>query len=625
MAGDDMCGICGFNWEDSLLIESMTDVIRHRGPDASGLYVGKGFSLGNRRLSIIDLRKEGNQPIFNEDKTICIVYNGEIYNYPEIKGELESKGHRFWSNTDTEVIVHAYEEYGVECLHRLNGMFAFAILDIPKGELFIARDRIGIKPLYYYWDKKRFIFGSEIKSILECPEAERKVNLQSLYYYLGYEFVPGPATMFQNIYKLNPGHYLLFKDGDVTIVNYWDLRFEKETEKSQDYYVEKLRDLIDDSVKKRLLSDVPVGVFLSGGLDSSTVVAFMKKNYNGRLQTFSIDYDDKSYSEIEYAKYVASYYDVEHNILNIRDITADDIEKSIWHLDEPMTDLSAIPFYLISKKAREKVKVCLSGEGGDEVFAGYDRFKASKFYHNYYKLLPEVIRKRLITPLVDVLPDTKKKKGLINIAKRFIDGTKLPDYGYHMRWQYFSNRGLEKNLYKDLLKSEVLMDGLRLVNECAERCNCRDMLSKELYIDTRFTMPDSVLMKVDKMSMANSLEVRVPFLDHRLLEFSASIPSELKLKGFKTKYIFREMIKDILPKRIVSRGKQGYSFPSKNWLRYQMKDFMIEEINSCALIKEVLRIGYINDLIEEHLSWRRNHNHVLWALLNVAIWYKKFF
>ncbi len=621
-----MCGICGFTWENKELIETMTEIITHRGPDAGGTFVGKGVSLGNRRLSIIDLRDEGNQPIFNEDKSICIVYNGEIYNFPELKKELLSKGHRFYSNTDTEVIVHAYEEFGEDCLHKFNGMFAFAIYDMPKRKLFLARDRIGIKPLYYYWDHEKLIFGSEIKSILQCGEIEKNVDLQSLYYYLGYEFVPGPATMFQNIYKLNPGHYLLYKEGKLEVNRYWDLKFHRNRETSQYYYVEKLRDLIDSSVKLRLISDVPVGVFLSGGLDSSTVVAFMKKHFGGRLHTFSIDYDDKSYSEIEYAKFVAKYYDTDHHILNIKDITPQDVEKSIWHLDEPMTDLSAIPFYMISHKARQTVKVCLSGEGGDEVFAGYDRFKASKFYYNYYtKLLPNFVRNKIIIPLVDALPDTKKKKGLINITKRFIDGAKLPDDGFHMKWQYFSNETLEKSLYSPSIKQKITLNGLHLIKECAERCDCDDRLSRELYIDTRFTMPDSVLMKVDKMSMASSLEVRVPFLDHRILEFSASIPSELKLKGFQTKYIFRETIKDILPDKIVHRGKQGYSFPSKNWLRYQMKDFMMEEINSCALLKEVLNMDYVNVLINEHLSWKKNHNHVLWALLNVALWHKKFF
>jgi len=560
-----MCGICGFNWEDKHLIKTMTEIIRHRGPDSGGVYVGEGFSLGNRRLSIIDLRKEGDQPIFNENRSICIVYNGEIYNYRELKYELEAKGHKFYSNTDTEVIVHAYEEYGEECLHKFNGMFAFAILDIKQNKLFLARDRIGIKPIYYLWNEKYFIFGSEIKSILEYKGIERNVNLQSLYYYLAYEFVPGPATMFQNIFKLNPGHYILLKDGKLEIKKYWDLEFPEIENKSVYYYTEKLRDLIESSIKLRLISDVPIGVFLSGGLDSSTVVAFMKKHFDGKLQTFSIDYDDKSYSEIEYAKYVANYYETEHHILNIKDITAEDIEKSIWHLDEPMTDLSSIPFYMISQKARQNVKVCLSGEGGDEVFSGYDRFKASKFHENYYKRIPRFVRENLFVPLVDSLPDTKKKKGLINITKRFIEGTKLPDYGYHMRWQYFSNKTLEENLYQPLMKNKIAMNGLKLIKECADRCTARDRLSNELYIDTRFTMPDSVLMKVDKMSMANSLEVRVPFLDHRILEFSASIPSDLKLKGFKTKYIFREMIKDILPQKIVYRGR-FYSSPYRSRL-----------------------------------------------------------
>lgn len=620
-----MCGICGFNWEDRSLIKRMTDVISHRGPDAEGHYVGNGVSLGNRRLSIIDLSEHGNQPIFNENKTICIVYNGEIYNFLELKKELESRGHKFSSHTDTEVIVHAYEEYGIDCLHKFNGMFAFALFDIPNRALFLARDRIGIKPLYYYWDGKQFLFGSEIKSILQSSTVQRKVNLQSLYYYIGYEFVPGPLTMFENMYKLNPAHYMIFKDGQITVCQYWDIKFEDGEKRDEEYYIQTLRELMDSSVKKRLISDVPLGVFLSGGLDSSTVVAFMRRYIKGKLQTFSIGYEHKTYSELDYAKFVAKYFDAEHNILMIHDITPEDIASSLWHLDEPMTDLSTIPFRMICKKARESVIVCLSGEGGDEVFVGYDRFKASKFYDRFFRWIPRIFQKTFIIPIIDALPDTPRKKGLINIMKRFIDGVELPEYGYHMRWQYFTNPLMDQNLYLDNVKGKIKMDGLSLVGDCANRCNTHDRLSKEIYIDTRFTMPDSVLMKVDKMSMANSLEVRVPFLDHRIIEFCANIPSSLKLKGFSTKYIFRKAIQGILPDKIVFRGKQGYSFPSKNWLRGQMREFMIDVVKSCPLLNECLNMDYVDTLIKEHLSWRRNHNHILWALINVAVWYKKFF
>ncbi len=619
-----MCGICGFDWEDKSLIKRMTDVISHRGPDKEGFFVDDGISLGNRRLSIIDLSKKGTQPIYNEDKSICITYNGEIYNFQEIKLKLEDRGHHFFSNTDTEVVVHAYEEYGPECLQKFNGMFSFALWDNKKKRLFLARDRIGIKPLYYYYNNGKFIFASEIKTILQDKDVERKINRQALYYYLGYEFVPAPMTMFEDIFKLQPGHYLLYEKGKIKITKYWDLKFFSDKKETPEFYREGIVELLNKSVKRRLMSDVPLGVFLSGGLDSSTVVAFMRRNITGPLKTFSIGYKDKTYSELNYAKRVANYFDTEHKILMIDSITSDDIERSIWHLDEPMTDLSTIPFYMICKEARENVIVALSGEGGDEVFVGYDRFKASKFY-NLYRLLPKAFRNHIIAGLIKKLPDQPQKKGIVNIMKRFVEGAALPEDGGHMRWQYFSNPEQDEKLYLDSFKKEVVFDPFSPVRESISHCNSANRLNQEIYIDMRFVMPDSILMKVDKMSMATSLEVRVPFLDHELIEFSARIPSYLKLKGFTTKAIFREAIRDFLPPDIVNRGKQGYSFPSKNWLREQLKDYMIELLNNSSLIKENLNSGYVRTLIKEHLAGTHNHNHILWALINLAVWHNKFF
>ncbi len=619
-----MCGICGFNGSDRELIQRMADVITHRGPDKEGFYVDEDISLGNRRLSIIDLSDRATQPIFNEDKSIVIVYNGEIYNFPELRRDLEAKGHKFYTNTDTEVVIHTYEEYGVDCLQKFNGMFAFALWDKNKRQLFVARDRIGIKPLYYYYDGKKFAFASEIKSILEDPSITREVNYLSLYYYLGYEFVPSPLTMFKRIFKLEPGNYLLYKDGNVSIKRYWELQFKTEYRKKTEY-IERMRELIDLSVKRRLISDVPLGVFLSGGLDSSTVVAFMRRHITGNLKAFSIGYEDESFSELDYATFVAREFGLEHHILMISDIGPDFIEKSLWHLDEPMTDLSTIPFYLITRKARENVIVALSGEGGDEVFVGYDRFKASKAY-KYYKVIPAFLRRGFVERVIDSLADRPQKKGFVNVAKRFVQGAKLSEDGLHMRWQYFSNPEQDSKLYQHNFKERVKFDPFFPIRRAVARCNSEDELEKEIFVDMRFTMPDSVLMKVDKMSMANSLEVRVPFLDHELIEFNATIPSRYKLRAFgKTKAIFRESIKGILPDRIVYRGKQGYSFPSKNWLREQLKDFMVDVINTSPIINETLNIRYVNKLIEEHLERRQNHNHILWALVNLAVWYNRFF
>jgi len=620
-----MSGICGFNWENKDLIKKMSDVISHRGPDREGFFVGDGISLGNRRLNIIELNERETPPIYNEDKSICITYDGKIYNFQQIKLELEDKGHHFFSNTDIEVVVHAYEEYGSECLEKFNGMFSFALWDSKKKRLFLARDRIGIKPLYYYNDNGKFIFASEIKAILQDKDVKRKVNHQALYYYLGYEFVPAPMTMFEDIFKLQPGHYLLYEKGKIEITKYWDLKFFSDKKETTEFYREGIVELLNRSIKRRLMSDVPPGLFLSGGLDSSTLVAFMRRNITGPLKTFSIGYRDKTYSELDYATKVAKYFDTEHKILMIDSITPDDIERSIWHLDEPMTDLSTIPFYMICKRAREDVIVALSGEGGDEVFVGYDRFKASKAYNLLYRLLPEAFRNHIIAGLIRKLPDQPQKKGIVNVMKRFIEGSALPEDGAHMRWQYFSNPEQDEKLYLYSFKKKVVFDPFSPVQESISHCNSADRLNQEIYIDMRFAMPDSALMKVDKMSMAASLEVRVPFLDHELVEFSAQIPSYLKLRGFTTKAIFREAIRDFLPPDIVNRGKQGYSFPSKNWLREQLKDYMIELLNSSSLIKENLNLEYVRTLIKEHLAGTHNHNHILWALINLAVWHNKFF
>ena len=361
-----MCGICGFNWNDEALVTSMTDVMTHRGPDQHGVYCANEVSLGHRRLSIIDLSEQGRQPMSNEDGSVMLVFNGEIYNFLELRAKLEAAGHTFISNSDSEVIVHGYEEYGVEVLDKLRGMFGLAIWDARKKRIFLARDRIGIKPLYYYFDGKRLVFGSEIKAILECRDVPRELNRQALYDYIGFEFVPAPQTMYQNINKLPAGHYLTLTDGRLDIREYWDLKFNQDqTLLSYDEEVEKQRELLDYAVKSHLVSDVPLGVFLSGGLDSSAIVAMMRRHISGPLKTFTIGYQDKTFSELDYAAQVAEYFDTDHKVLMIDDMKPDYVEKALWHLDEPMTDLSAVPLYLVCKQAKEHVTVCLSGEGGE--------------------------------------------------------------------------------------------------------------------------------------------------------------------------------------------------------------------------------------------------------------------
>ncbi len=620
-----MCGICGFTWRDEALVSKMNDAITHRGPDQDGVYAADGISLGHRRLSIIDLSDHGRQPMQNEDGNVQLAFNGEIYNYQDLKPELERKGHRFASNTDSEVIIHAYEEYGTDCVNKLRGMFAFAIWDAPKQQLFVARDRIGIKPLYYALRNGKLIFASEIKAILQNPDVPRELNHQALYDYIGFEFVPAPATMFRDIMKLPAGHFLIHRNGEVKIEQYWDLSLKPRTEKlSYEDAVEKQRELLDYAVKSHLMSDVPLGVFLSGGLDSSALVAMMRRHIPGRLQTFTIGYPDTTFGELEYAKQVADVFETDHQVLIIDDaLKPDYVERALWHLDEPMTDLSSVPLFLVCEQAKKHVTVCLSGEGGDESYAGYDRFKASRL-NRAFSVIPAPLRKHIINPLVGRLPDQPQKKGAINMLKRFIEGSALPPEGHHLRWQYFTNADQDAALFSQSLKNNAEFDSFRLYRPYLERCDATDIVNREIYLDMRFQMPDSVLMKVDKMSMASSLEVRVPLLDHVLVEFIASLPGSWKLKGLRTKHVFRSALEGMLPDNIVNRGKQGYSLPVKHLLRGPLKTYMTNLLNESALIRETMNADTVNRLIREHLAMKHNHNHVLWALINTAIWQRKF-
>ncbi len=603
----------------------MAAQITHRGPDQEGIFCCDEMSLAFRRLSIIDLSENGSQPMTNEDDSIYLVFNGEIYNFQELRDDLLQKGHRFKSKTDSEVILHAYEEYGVECINRLRGMFAFALYDRPRKKLLLARDRIGIKPLYYTFIGGRLLFASEIKSILQDPQVERTVNYQALYDYLGFEFVPAPETMFAGINKLPAGHYLVFENGNVAVQQYWDLNFQPAGPlPSFEEAVEQLRQHLDTAVKSHLISDVPLGVFLSGGLDSSCLVALMRRHISGPLKTFTIGYKDKSYSELDYAEIVARHCETDHQVLMLDALNADYVEKTLWHLDEPMTDLSTVPLYLLCKQAREHVTVCLSGEGADESFAGYDRFKASRM-DRYFSLIPAPIRRQVIGKMIGMLPDQPQKKGAINMLKRFVEGANLDPEGKHLRWQYFLNKTLENRLFQQSFKDQISMDPFRLIHELNRRCNATDQVNREIYLDMRFMMTDSVLMKVDRMSMASSLEIRVPLLDHVLVEFLAGLPGSWKLNGMTTKYIFRKAIKGLLPDSIVNRGKQGYSLPVKHLLRGELKQYMIERLHDSKVLRATMDQAYMDQLIEEHCSGRQNHNHVLWALLNVAIWHDRFF
>jgi asparagine synthase (glutamine-hydrolysing) len=630
-----MCGITGVLAPPTEpvsrdVLARMCEVIHHRGPDGSGMHVDGSLGLGMRRLAIIDLAG-GDQPMSTAHcprsagrRPMWIVYNGEVYNHAALRQELERLGHRFQTRCDTEAILHAYEEWGETCVERLVGMFGFAIWDEERHELFLARDRLGIKPLYYSWSQGRLVFGSEIKAILEHPSIERAVDEQALFDYLGYEFVPGPRTMFAGIRKLQPGHTLKLSRGEISLRGYWDLAFQP-LEISREDAKRKCVELLRKSVERRLMSDVPLGVFLSGGVDSSSVLAMMATLTDQKIRTFSIGYEDPSFSELEYAHLVAKKFDTLHTDVMIRPVTPQDVERAVWHLDEPMTDLSSVPLYLLCQRVRQDVIVCLSGEGGDEVFVGYDRFKASRATARYYERVPAGLRRGLIEPLVARLPDQEQKKGAINVLKRFVDGARLDPAGEHMRWQYFLSPELARGLFRADFLGRVDPDPFRPVAEWTRRCPSPQRLNREVYVDLKMTMADSVLMKVDKMSMASSVEVRVPFLDHELVEFATALPADWRLRGFETKSIFKEAMLEHLPREILYRKKQGYSLPIKNWLRQELREYAQTRLDRSPLLRRVIQPQTLDRIWSEHLSRRQNHNHILWALLNVALWYERFF
>jgi asparagine synthase (glutamine-hydrolysing) len=624
-----MCGICGIvisetdRRVDESILQKMTQAITHRGPDDDGFYMGGQVGLGMRRLSIIDL-VTGDQPVSNEDGSIWIVFNGEIYNYKDLSAEFTSKGHNFATQCDTETIVHAYEEYGVPCQAYFNGMFAFALWDQSNKRLLLARDHIGIKPLYYWLGEGSLIFGSELKSIILHPFVQREVDLDALDQFLTLEYIPTPRTIFKNIYKLPAGHRLIFQNGQVSVEKYWDIP-DIETPENEEDVQEMLLELIDDAVKMQLMSDVPLGAFLSGGIDSSSVVAAMSRSSSNPVKTFSIGFDDATYNELPYARAVAKRYGTEHTEEILDPDIVDLVEKLVPHLDEPFGDFSIFPTYLVSEVARRNVKVILSGDGGDEIFGGYDTYVAEAM-DRYYRLLPGGVRQNLLPGLIARIPPRPEKKGAINKTKRFIEGAALPSSLQHTRWMMFIT-----DSDRDLLFQPDVRDSLNghstpdLFEQYFKEKSHWEPLAQQQYVDIKTYLVDDILTKVDRMSMAVSLEARVPLLDFRIVELAVNLPARMKITQGDTKRIFKKAMAKRLPVDVLQKPKQGFSIPIKHWLRDSLKPMMTDLLSQ----QRIRQRGYFNEdcisgWVDEHLNGLQNHSHKLWALMVFEIWNQQF-
>ncbi len=603
-----MCGFVGF-CDDSKnkkkIIRDMADIIKHRGPDSDGYYVDNNIALGFRRLSIIDLDK-GSQPIFNEDKDKVIVFNGEIYNYKEIREELKSKGHKFSTNTDTEVILHGYEEYKEDILNKLRGMFAFVIYDIKEKSLFGARDFYGIKPFYYYYDNENFLFGSEIKSFLGSPNFKKELNKDMLSQYLTFQCSIGEDTFFKNTYKLLPGHYFIYKDKELEIKKYYEVKLEPNDDKSLNEWVSGIREVIDNSVLAHKVSDVEVGSFLSSGVDSSLIAKLSSVD-----KTFTVGYDNKKYSEIDYAKEFSDKI----NVSNVsKKISKEEYFKEFsnvqYYMDEPLADASAVMLYFLSKTASKHVKVCLSGEGADEIFGGYNIYH-EPYSVSWYNKIPYFIRKCigiLVYPFrnytgFNFLYRRSKKIEDRYIGNAFIfepnDAKKIVNFNYGNK------------TYKDFTKPYY------------DKVSDLDVVTKMQYIDFNFWLIYDILLKADKMSMANSLEVRVPYLDREVIEYASKLPSKYKIVGNETKYAFRKVAKEELADKVADKKKLGFPVPIREWLK---EDDVYQEVKNIFLESEYFfKPKKIIKLLDDHRAGKRDNSRKIWTIYTFLVWYQEYF
>ncbi len=625
-----MCGIVGITNANSRrvdleILQKMNDAIIHRGPDDDGFYVNENIGLAMRRLSIIDIA-HGKQPIHNCDKSAWIVFNGEIYNFQQLRADLEKRGHKFYTNSDTEVIIHLYDRYGVDCVQHLRGMFAFAIWDDKDKSLFVARDRVGKKPLLYsHQPNGSLIFGSEFRALLAHPDISREVDYEAIDNYLSYLCVPAPQTAFKQIRKLEPGHWLRWKNGEIETKRYWLPDFSKKIKISQEEAEEETLRILRESVKLRMISEVPLGAFLSGGVDSSTVVALMAEMSSQPVKTFSIGFEEQDFSELKYAKRVAEHIGAEYHEFIVKPDALEVLPILVEHYGEPYADSSAIPTYYVAKETRKFVTVALNGDGGDESFAGYERHAAMRLAEKYHRL-PGVLRKALIEKPMNLLPTSELKKSRVRDVKRFLQAASLPKTERYFRWMSTFNREAKKELYtREFTEQVSAQNPSHFLDEWFAKANGSGILDTTLLTDQMTYLPNDLLVKVDIASMANSLEARSPLLDHKVIEFAASLPENLKMRRFETKSLLKKVAARLVPKEVIYRRKMGFGVPIGNWFRGEMKEFVRDVLLSeKCLTRGIARREMIEKYVNEHLNAERDHTFQIWTLLMLELWFQRF-
>ncbi len=634
-----MCGITGAVWTDPKLVverallERMTDVLRHRGPDDEGSYHSQyrlrppyeampGVALGFRRLSIIDVGG-GHQPMANEDESVWAVFNGEVYNFLELRRRLEGSGHVFKTRSDTETIVHLYEDEGTDCFRHLNGMFAIAIWDSRRRQLVLGRDRLGQKPLVYHHQPGRLAFASELKSLLQIPDMPRDIDLSAIDEYLTYQYVPHPNTIFRNVHKLPPGHFAVHADDRLRVEPYWQPDFNAERQMGRDEAVQRLRELLESSIELRLQSDVPLGAFLSGGVDSSLIVAIAQQKASQRLKTFSIGFPVKEYDETGYARQVAEHLGTDHHEFQVTPNAVEILPKLAWHYDEPFSDSSAIPTWYVSQMTRQHVTVALSGDGGDELFCGYPRYKAVSLASQLDRLWP--LRSIFGARIWQSLPSSSRQKSVLRRFKRFCEVLRTPPLRRYLDWIGIYNEAARAELYTDAHLDRLPdQDPADFLGAALRRADARDPVTAFALTDLTTYLPCDLMTKVDIASMAHSLECRQPFLDYRLVELAAALPVGLKFRRGIGKRLLRDAFGDLLPVQIWTRSKMGFGVPLDHWFRNELRDLTHDVLlGPLAQQRGYFRPEVVARMVRDHEDGTFNHCYRLWSLLMLELWLRQ--